>query len=132
MCLDANLLAHVQDGADGTARQITRADMLPERDEQAVDLDPIALGKLRFERHHRLLRGGGGDISPAIGHTMDVDVYADERLTAGNPQDEMGALGPHTRKGLHNFLITRKLAIEFVHHPQRDLPDLDRLPLVES
>ena len=84
MCFDAHLLAHFQNGAGGAVRQVTGADVFPKGDEQTIDLNPIAAGQFFAERNHCLLRGGCFYIAPAIGHTMDMYIYADEWLAASD------------------------------------------------
>jgi len=65
--------------------KIAGADMLSKRHQEAIDFNPITLGEFFSERDHRLFGCGGLHVSPAIGHTMNVNVHADEWFTAGNP-----------------------------------------------
>src|SRR5215218_2772770 len=63
---DADLPAHVEDGAGRAARSDAGADVLAERHQQFVDLNPVAFRQDQGERFHGLLRGLGSDVAPAI------------------------------------------------------------------
>src|SRR5690606_41663856 len=55
---DANLLAHVEDGAGGAFRADAGADVLAERDEALVDLDP-EIGRASCRERVDDAEGGG-------------------------------------------------------------------------
>src|SRR5690349_19669393 len=131
MCLNADLLAHFQYGTSGTMWKIACANMLSKWDKQTIDVDPIALGKFRFQLDHALLGCGCFDIAPAIGHAMDVNVHANEWLATGNSHDEMRALGTNTRKRTQGFFITRKFAVEFINDALCQVVNLNSLAFVE-
>jgi hypothetical protein len=59
--------------------------MFPKWHKQTIDIDPMPLRKFVFEGRHCFFGCGGFYVSPAIGHTVNVDIYADEGLFAGNP-----------------------------------------------
>jgi hypothetical protein len=54
MSLYPYLLAHLQNGAGGTVRQVSRADMFAKGDKKPVDLDPVATWECFTQRNHRL------------------------------------------------------------------------------
>jgi hypothetical protein len=58
--------------------------MLPERDQQTIDLYPILPREHGFESGHSAFWSPRLDIAPAIGHPMDMNVDADVWLMAGN------------------------------------------------
>ena len=88
----ADLLTPIKNWAGRTARELSGTPMLTEGYENAIDLDPEAAGKLLFKGHRRLFRRLGMDVSPPIGHALDVGIDRDTRLTAGDTQDKVGAL----------------------------------------
>src|SRR5436853_3632518 len=90
---DAYLAAHGEHRAGGAAGKGSGADVLAKRDEQAVDLHPVFPRQLCLERNHRGLRCRRLDVAPSVGDTVDVDVDADTRLTTGDAEDEIRALG---------------------------------------
>ena len=132
MCCNSYLLAHIQYGAGGTVRHTAGTNMFSKWNKQTIDLDPIALWKFRLQRDHCLFRRGGSDISPAVGHPVDMDIHADEWLATSNAQDKVGALGSYTGKGEHGLFITRKASTKFTYYALGHLQDLSRLPLVKG
>ena len=92
MSLYADLLAHIQHGTGGAVRKIASANMLAKRDEQTVDFNPIAAREFGFKRHQRFFRSRSLYIAPTVGHAMDMDIHADEWLSAGNAQNQVGTL----------------------------------------
>src|SRR5262245_4501372 len=91
MPFNADLAAEFKHRAFRASRQRARADVFAERDEQAVDLDPVTARELAFERDGSLLGRSRRDIPPAVGGAMNMYVDADARLIAGDPQREVGA-----------------------------------------
>src|SRR4051812_33748296 len=83
---DSNLLAHVEDRAGAAFGQVSGADMFPEWDQKAVELNPMFAGQLFVQQCHCFLWRASGDVSPAIRHTMDVDVDSDPWLAARNAE----------------------------------------------
>src|SRR5262249_23620053 len=88
---DADLPAHVQHRAGGALRADAGADVLAEGDEQGVDLDPVAAWQLFLQRGHGLFRRPGGDVAPAVGDAVDVNIDADVRLLADDAEHEVSA-----------------------------------------
>jgi hypothetical protein len=86
------LAAHIEHRARRTARQPAGTDMLPERDQQTINLYPIGTRKNFFKRHRGLFRGWGVDIPPAIRDAVNMDIDGDPRLIAGNAEHEVSAL----------------------------------------
>lgn len=78
--------------------EIAGANVFAEGHKQAVDLDPIAAREDLAERDHGLFWCGCPHVSPAIGHAVDMNIHADERLSTGNAQNEMSAFWTHPRK----------------------------------
>jgi SAM-dependent methyltransferase len=87
------LAAQLQQGAGGAARERPRADVLPERHQEAVDLHPVPLGEHLLQGLHGQLRGAGLDVPPAVGHPVDVHVHPHPGHPAGDSQHQVGALG---------------------------------------
>ena len=57
--------------------------MFPERHKQTIDVDPMLAWKFVFKSQHSFFGRGGFYVSPAIRYSMDVDIHADKRLSAG-------------------------------------------------
>ena len=85
MCLDADLLTHVEHGTGGAVGQIAGAYMFAEGYKQAVDLDPIPTREFRFQRQHGFFWRRCLHVAPTIGDPVDMHIHTDERLTTGNP-----------------------------------------------
>src|SRR5215204_1090856 len=96
---DTNLAAHLQDRAGGAFGKEAGADVLAKRDEEAVDLDPVFTGEFLLELCHGFLRRRSGDVAPAVGDAVDVDVNADVWLAAGDADGEVGAFGADAGEG---------------------------------
>jgi len=93
MSFDSHLLAQLQNGTSGAVWEIAGANVFSKGDQESIDLDPIAAREFLTQRDHCLFRRGGLHITPAIRHAMDMNVDADKRFSAGNPQNKMGTLG---------------------------------------
>src|SRR5687767_14479443 len=106
MSLDTHLLAHIQDGTGGAVRKVAGADMLAEGDEQPVDLDPIAARQFGFKGQQRFFRGRSLYITPTIGHTMNMNIHADEWLSTGNTQNQMCTLWADPGERAQDLSIT--------------------------
>src|SRR5439155_23267935 len=74
MCSDTHLPAINQQRACGAFRQISCANVLAERHEQGVRLDPVLPREDLVKRDHRLLRRGGVNDAPAVAHAVNVNV----------------------------------------------------------
>src|SRR5205809_4354211 len=120
----ADLLAHGEHRTGRAAGESAGADVLAERDEEAVDLNPVALRELRLERGHRLLRSPRLDVAPAVGDAVDVDIDADAELAAGDTEHQVGALGADAVEREQNVVVARQRAAVLGHHAAADLVDL--------
>jgi hypothetical protein len=106
--------------------------MFPEGNKQAIDIDPVFAGQPGSQRLHGLLGRRGTHVSPSIGDTMDVDIYADEGLVARNAKDEMGALRANARERLQDFRVAGQLSAVLVQDAPGNLVDLGSFALMES
>src|SRR5262245_26792919 len=131
MPFNAHLPAEFEHGAFRTSRQRARADVFAERDEQAIDFDPVTARELAFERDGSLLGRSRTDVSPAVGDSMRVYVDADARLTAGDPQHEGGAFRPDAFKRTQRLGLARLPAFIFMTGASRDPEDLLRFAFVK-
>src|SRR5262245_60602780 len=111
--------------------QQARAYVFSERDEQAVDLDPVTSRELAFERDGSLLGRSRPDVSPAVGDAMNVYVDSDARLTAGDSQHEVGAFRPDAFKREQRLGLARQRAFIFTNDASRDPEDLSRFAFVK-
>src|SRR5687768_18038390 len=105
MARDPHLSAHIEHWAGRAFGADARADVLAEGDEQAVDRHPVAFGQLRLKGQHRLLRGLSLDVAQAIDYAVDVDIDANHRFAAGDPEREMGALRPDPGERLQHLVV---------------------------
>jgi hypothetical protein len=62
---------------------------------------------------------------------VDVDVDADERLAAGDPQHQMRTFWAHPGERLEDLRVTGQLAIQVLEDPTGDLTNLGGLALME-
>src|SRR5262245_30140838 len=131
MPFNANLPAEFEHGAFRASRQRPSADALAERDEQAVDLDPVTTRELAFERDGSLLGRSRPDVSPTVGDAMHVYVDADAGLTAGDSQHEVGAFLPDAFKREQRLGLARQRAFIFTNDASRDPEDLSRFAFVK-
>ena len=104
---NANLLTHVQHGARRTTGSLPRADMFAEGHEQPVDFNPVSTWQFCFEDSQGALRSRGGHITPAVRHTVDVDVHANEWLITGDAQRQVCTLRPYSGKREQNLPVAR-------------------------
>jgi hypothetical protein len=95
-----DLLTHVNYRTSGATWATAGTDMLSERDEKAIDVDPVLLRQPVFERDHGALWRSGTHVSPAVGDTMHVNIHADIGLVARNAEHEMSAFGANTMERL--------------------------------
>ncbi len=106
--------------------------MFAERHQKLVDGHPVLLGEDSGEGIVGPLRGAGGDVAPTVRDAVNVDIHADNRLAAGNPEREVGALDPNTGEGAHRRLVTGQVAAELNDDALGDVADLDGFALVEG
>src|SRR5439155_12098262 len=85
----SDLAAHPEKGTGGTVRADSFADVFAERNQQRVDLDPIAARKFFLQFAHRLFGRASLHVAPAIDDAMDVDIDADATLSTGDPEGEV-------------------------------------------
>src|SRR5262245_22149508 len=131
MPFNADLAAEFKHGAFRASRQRARADVFAERDEQAVDLDPVTARELAFERDGSLFGRSRRNVSPSIGDAMNVYVDADARLIAGDSQREVCAFRPDAFKREQRLGLARQRAFIFSNGASRDSEDLSRLAFVK-
>jgi hypothetical protein len=131
MPFNAHLPAEFEHGAFRTSRQRARAYVFAERDEQAVDFDPVTARELAFERDGSPLWRSRPDVSPAVGDAMNVYVDADARLTAGDSQHEVGAFRPDAFKREQRLGLAWQRAFIFINGASRDPEDLLRFAFVK-
>src|SRR5215510_12496625 len=131
MPFNANLPAEFEHGAFRASRQRPSADVLAERDEQTVDLDPVTTWELAFELDGSLLGRSRPDVSPAVGDAMRVYVDADARLAAGDSKHEVGAFRPDAFKREQRLGLARQRAFIFINDASRDPEDLLRFAFVK-
>src|SRR2546423_260868 len=74
------------------------AHVLPERHQQPVNLDPVLPRQVLLEDTPSRFRARRSDESPPVGDPVNVDVDADLRSAAGNPQCEIRAFRPDAAK----------------------------------
>src|ERR1043166_7208831 len=96
MILNPSLLAHVEHRAGRAARSAPHTNMLAKRYQQTVDLYPVLLRQHGFESQHRAFRSALGDIAPAVGDAVDMDIDPNKRLLTRNTQDQVSAFGTDT------------------------------------
>lgn len=132
MTRNPHLLAHFQHGTSRALWALPRANVFAKRNQQAIDIYPMTLGKDRFECDHRFFRCGGLDVTPTVGDPMDVDVHADVGLAASDAQHKVGALRSDARKRLQDFGIARQIPVELFDDTVCDLVDLLCFALVEG
>jgi len=131
MPFNADLPAEFEHGAFRASRQRASADVFAERDEQAVDLDPVTARELAFERDGSLLGRSRSDVSPTVGDAMRVYVDADARLAAGDSKHEVGAFRPDAFKREQRLGLARRGAFIFINDASRDPEDLLRFAFVK-
>lgn len=74
------------------------AEVLTERDQQVVVIDPVPLRQLQSEGHLGLLGGLGADVTPAIRDPMDMRIDADPRLSIPDCYNKVGGLPANAGK----------------------------------
>jgi len=131
MPFNVHLPAEFEHGAYRASRQRASADVFTERDEQAVDLDPVTARELAFERDRSLLGRSRPDVSPAVGDAMNVYVNAGARLTAGDSQHEVGAFRPDAFKREQRLGLAGQRAFIFIKDASRDPENLLRFAFVK-
>src|SRR5574337_2150182 len=92
MYCDADLGAPAFDRTAAAKGRDRSAEMLTERNQQVIVIDPMPLRQLQPERHLGLIRSPGTDVTPAIRDAMDVRIDTDPRLFVANRDDQIGGL----------------------------------------
>jgi hypothetical protein len=88
-----DLAAHIEHRAGRTAGETARADMLAERDQEAIDFYPVATRQDGFERRCRLYRRPRVNITPAIGDPVNMGIHGNVGLATRNAEHEVGTFG---------------------------------------
>jgi hypothetical protein len=112
-------------------REPTRADVFPERNEQAVYIDPVPAGELFAQRLHGLFRRASLNVAPAISHAMHVYVNAYVWLTAGDSEHKVGALRAYAFERQERFFVARQRAVILVYDAAGDCVNLNRFTLMK-
>ena len=120
MPFNADLPAEFEHRAFRASRQRARADVFAERDEQAVDLDPVTARELVFERDGGPLGRSRVDVPPAVGNAMNVYVDADVGLVAGDSQRQVGAFRPDAFEREQRLGLAWQRAFIFIDDASRD------------
>src|ERR1700712_4608284 len=89
---DADLLAHLEQGARRASGLRTSTDVLAKRNQQSIYLDPVRSWQFLLEYLHRLLRCLRHNQPPAVRHPVNMDIDADEWEIAGDPERQVRAL----------------------------------------
>src|SRR5262249_16011853 len=132
MILDPSLLAHVEHRAGGATRSAPHTNMLAKRYQQTVDLHPVLPRQHGFESQHRAFRSTLGDIAPAVGNTMNMDVDPNKRLLTRNAQDQMSAFGTSTHERAQDLAVTPQCSTMVSHNPAGNRVYLQRFGLMEG
>ena len=91
-----DLAAHVEHRAGRTVGETARADMLAERDQEAIDFYPVATRQDGLERRRRLYRRPRVNVTPAIGDTVNMDIHGNVGLATRNAEHEVGTFRTNT------------------------------------
>ena len=91
------------------------ANVLSERNEQGVDLNPVSLRQSFLKRGHRFFRRRCLHQSPTVRNAVNVNIHADEWQATGDPQSQVGAFGADTMKSLKHGGVTGKRAAVFFY-----------------
>ena len=132
MILDTVLLTHVEHRAGGATRSVPHTNMLAKWYQQTIDLYPVLLRQHSFESQHRAFRGALGDIAPAVGDTMDMDINSNKRLLTRNAQDQMRAFGTNTAERTQDLGVTWQCPTIVSHNPARNREYLRRFSFMEG
>src|SRR5437867_4241594 len=95
---DAHPVAEPRHRAGRAARRERLADVLPEGDQQVVELYPVPARELRAQRPLRALRGPGAYEAQAVRDAVHVRVDADAGKPEGEGDDQVRGLPPHARE----------------------------------
>lgn len=108
------------------------AEVLTERDQQVVVIDPVPLRQLQSEGRLGLLGGLGADVTPAIRDPMDMRIDADPRLSVTNRYDKVSGLSANACETQERLNRIRDAPIETSEQILADLADGSRLRLIET
>src|SRR5213592_1266032 len=95
---DAHPVAEPRHRAGRAAGRERLADVLPEGDQQVVELYPVPARELRAQRPLRALRGPGAYEAQAVRDAVHVRVDADAGKPEGEGDDQVRGLPPHARE----------------------------------
>ncbi len=84
--------------------------MLPVRDQQIVQHDPVRSRKFSSQRLFGRVRSLCPDVTPAVSDPVDVRVHANAGLPETKRHDEIRRLTPDPRKGEQLIEIVRDAA----------------------
>jgi hypothetical protein len=111
---DADLAAHVEQGADGAFGGDGGADVFAEGDAVAIDAEPVFFGEFGVEGFGGLRGGIGGDVTPAVGDLVDVGIDGDaRRFAAGDADGEAGAFGTDAAESEEGLVVAGELTVKF-------------------
>ena len=128
---DVNLAAVLQHRTGGTPGQGASTNVLSERDQQPVYLDPVPLWKLFLERLPGPLRGLRLYVAPAVRHALDVDVHTDPALTFRDAKCQIRAFGPDAVKRHQDFRIGWQRSAKFLDRADGNVVDLLGLSMMK-
>jgi hypothetical protein len=106
--------------------------MLPERDKEAVDVDPVLLRQDVFEGGHGALRRSCVHVSPAVRNSVDVNIHANVWLVTRNTEDEMGAFGANTMERLQQPRVAWQRTAMVRDNTAGDVVNLRRFHVVKG
>ncbi len=112
--------------------QPTCTDVLAERDQERVDLDPVASRQARLQLLHALLGCWSANVAPPVRDPVDMDINGNALLATGNSQGQMSALGADSAKGAQHIDIAGQLAAVSFERLARDILDLSSLGFMEG
>jgi hypothetical protein len=74
----------------------------------------------------------GGYVAPPVGDSMDVDVNADARLAAGDPEHQIRTLGADAVERHQHIVVTGQISVILFYGTTGDSVNLARFRFVES
>src|SRR5882762_10764385 len=129
---DTDLPAILEDGTHRALRKPSGTNVLSERHEQSIDLDPVLAREFFFQQPPCRLRRRRSHETPPVGDSVDVNVHTDLGCTARDTERQVRALRPNSFEGSHYLEITRQLATVFCNHTSREISDVVCFCLVET
>ncbi len=129
---DTNLATIFFHRTPATDRRDGATKILSKGDEEIVVLDPIRFGELIPQRKFCLLRILGANITPAIGNSMHMRVYANARLAIAQCYDQIGGLSAYAFKFQQLVNLIGNSARMVADQNAANLADRFRLGAVEA